>query len=50
MILTVICNICKAVLVIVEKDEITDNDIDLYKQTCSCDIDGNTDIECSLEQ
>jgi hypothetical protein len=50
MILTVFCNICKATLAIVEKDVITQQDQDEYKKICSCDLDGQQDVECSVSE
>jgi hypothetical protein len=50
MILTVTCNICKTVLVIIEKETITQEDCDLYKSICSCDEDGQQDIQYSISE
>ena len=50
MILTITCNICKTTLAIIEKDLITQQDQDVYKTMCSCDTDGQTDIECTVTE
>lgn len=38
--LTISCQECGKILSLVEKPEITQDDLDLYKYNCSCEIHG----------
>jgi len=42
--LTVSCGICGLILAQVTKDNISDDDINLYSSMCSCDTDGQANI------
>jgi hypothetical protein len=45
--LNVSCQICGKVLVEVEKDEFSDEDVLNYEQNCSCEDDGQENIVVS---
>ena len=53
--LTITCQICGKILTKVEKDQISDDDIQMYESACSCDtvqddgitIDGQTNIQAT---
>lgn len=47
--LIVSCGICDVVLNVLEKPQITDSDVSLYQQTCSCDEDAQQDIVTIVE-
>lgn len=38
--LTATCKICGRTIAVMEKDSISQDDMDLYQQTCSCEVDG----------
>lgn len=46
--LSVSCQICGKVLCIIEKDNITDDDVNLYETTCSCDTVQGVDADGNL--
>jgi len=50
MILNITCNICKSILMTIENDNIPQEMINEIKKTCSCDIDGQTDIQVAIVQ
>lgn len=43
--LTVTCQECGGILLVVEKDVITDEDIQMYEDSCSCEKDGQDSIQ-----
>ena len=48
MILVVTCGICNAELIRIEKDQVTNDDINTYQQDCSCDTDGQANIQVEV--
>lgn len=43
--LTVSCQICGKILAVIEKDNFTSDDVNMYEQSSSCDTVQGTDVD-----